>query len=1603
MKIKKALALIFMMLFFIIGYGESEIPNTLITQNPEREVTTVKTNRRKEFGEFNIEINKVISKEIQGMVDPTQRTIFFDMGHLEKPITENDLIFVTEELEVFPSVAETNGQKRWSNVMEKYKKSYKDKTPVENNGLKYTFEAKTDEVDNSVSKTLKVFYMSPPETLYIGVVDKESYEVKAIYKFLASSAILKTNTVVGRANAVFTNEAFELMRADKVTNGYVKDFENIKIVKEKGKQATVESAGQKYFTLYPRDNTFLDTPDFTKIEKIKITNTKNGMSLEIQKAQMTTLPLSDGSIFKMKYTVTADKIEVIVIPVIFGNTPEADFKIEFLDNTNKSISTSILNTKFPNITHEGIGISSKDGTKNSLAPNNNYDIGIENDKIIENLTINNDQKTYLGGKIGLKAEGKNLQYIFYLLKVNDSLKLEFISENGDILNNTNGVYTFADKSNQNNKLEFTIDKDKSKVTMKVPSWDLSKINKSFYFEVKDTQQKSIYKVPLFISLPATKVSTGKMLFNYYSSYEDKFNSTTTETMDVINPEANLNYGEISVSEGEYPFSRNLIGAEKYYLNDSQEEKKFNMEYTNLALTNLSDVNIKYKYDIGNDKTGISVGFTKSDWEKLLSSRSTGSFKMTFKNYYGLTIGTYTIEIMANQKRESQVTIDNIERLFEKELVANQAVTTGKIFGVSDQSNIYSEKSNISGIEKEGKIFGISITGEELRYYDLQINDKIDLVGSNGTKKSYTISGDKEMEATTNVSIGFTSPSFIKRSINTEKSIYFILKNYDVSKGLDEEIGITISRNGKELFRDNLKIKVEPLNKVTDVKLNIMLLKSGNEYINKRLTISGKDVISTSGNIYGGVTLVDGNQGDFPIDITGIKYIDVRRHMLNLSQPQDGDKTDVPIEEFIKGYYVQQELTSVSYINKIKIFLDSNKNFSFVIDNTQNPYLNLKVELDLKDENKKIIKKYTITFYETRTNSNSNVSTLDLGNIGDINKYIKDYLLNENSNKKSLEIKTKRSYISNPNITLESDFYKNIIYSTKYAIQTIFPVGGAGYQTETEIDYSFYDKERLAGVGKATLYKDSSTPEISKIEKMVLEDGTEVSVGFVRAIDFYKEQKLFFQINKLGSHVYKGSYNYKTQIEQKGDTTMSGSISERAITDINFTIPKIEYQPIGISSSGENKNGLCPKFPFYFGTNNSTFNEGLDDSALSDHATKDSLNLNNGDIPYLIQRYNEIPTTDIDNFIMLEDTTAQKITSRNGRWIIDYANNQQIILEIIGKKGDGITKNKVKVRFSKWDDTPIKKNLKFLVYDDNRLNYFEVPINIDIKETKKTTGKLEIKLNEKYRNESNVYTKRFSFYDKTTEDKNDIFILRDSEKGEELGKLITETGTFDPERNTSNNNILLGGINLEVETNGKIISLKKGGIFDISGFSVYVGYDNNSNNKTGRLEMATEKWTNDIQKTFKLRVKNDYGVTVAEYDVTISGEGNQLKDEAFFNFGVVNSAMKHLETTVIKEIPLNEVVSDIKVEFSEKNPTLTLNGKAVASAPEDEKLYVTGFDVRYAEKDRIDPKKWNIKVSGFLAPLTSTDKKKEGKYTCPDPIFMSITVKDSGKGTREIKE
>lgn len=213
-------------LLFSLSYSEGEIPNTVVKDNPKAEVTTVKSKERRTTpAELNIEVKKVKSSDLAGSVDTEKKEIKFDLSEAgmnaeaSRIITKDKLIHVTKELETYPSVSTTNGRKKWSNVLEKYKTAKRTGKAVENDGL-ITELIEIAEEGKQLKKELKVGYTeeNPPSNVYIGVLNKNNYELEKIYKYgkntfslrgtVNDMLILKSNFPEARVIRLNSNYSF---------------------------------------------------------------------------------------------------------------------------------------------------------------------------------------------------------------------------------------------------------------------------------------------------------------------------------------------------------------------------------------------------------------------------------------------------------------------------------------------------------------------------------------------------------------------------------------------------------------------------------------------------------------------------------------------------------------------------------------------------------------------------------------------------------------------------------------------------------------------------------------------------------------------------------------------------------------------------------------------------------------------------------------------------------------------------------------------------------------------------------------------------------------------------------------------------------------------------------------------------------------------------------------------------------------------------------------------------------------------------------------------------------------------------------------------------
>lgn len=88
---------LFMNLLFTTLTIANEVPNTLIIDNPNRPVSTTETFKKRERAEFDLNIKKISTFDVDGYVSSEQKLISFELDELET----NDNFYLTENKNIF--------------------------------------------------------------------------------------------------------------------------------------------------------------------------------------------------------------------------------------------------------------------------------------------------------------------------------------------------------------------------------------------------------------------------------------------------------------------------------------------------------------------------------------------------------------------------------------------------------------------------------------------------------------------------------------------------------------------------------------------------------------------------------------------------------------------------------------------------------------------------------------------------------------------------------------------------------------------------------------------------------------------------------------------------------------------------------------------------------------------------------------------------------------------------------------------------------------------------------------------------------------------------------------------------------------------------------------------------------------------------------------------------------------------------------------------------------------------------------------------------------------------------------------------------------------
>lgn len=152
MKIRGGIYQFLVICFFCksLAFGNSQISNTLIYDNPETPVSTIKANSKDRPAELNINIKKFSSLKIDGILNRNKDLINFILPDL---IKENEDIFVTDNLNIFTM---NNNIKIIKNIQFKVFKE---------------------------NKFVEVNYKTAPKNIYIVKYSKENRNLVALYRW----------------------------------------------------------------------------------------------------------------------------------------------------------------------------------------------------------------------------------------------------------------------------------------------------------------------------------------------------------------------------------------------------------------------------------------------------------------------------------------------------------------------------------------------------------------------------------------------------------------------------------------------------------------------------------------------------------------------------------------------------------------------------------------------------------------------------------------------------------------------------------------------------------------------------------------------------------------------------------------------------------------------------------------------------------------------------------------------------------------------------------------------------------------------------------------------------------------------------------------------------------------------------------------------------------------------------------------------------------------------------------------------------------------------------------------------------------------------------
>lgn len=171
-KIKNIFILFFCCIVPLLGI-EREIPHRIVTENPKKEVTEIKSLKKyKEKAELNITVTKVKTENLVVEVDQKRRKIFAKFENVE-----GEEIQTIERLEDIINSKTAKGRRILN------QKAFHKLKRVKRNVVEDNLKTKRYDINVGKKRTkLEIKYREIPKNLYFAVMDGKSDKIKKLYK-----------------------------------------------------------------------------------------------------------------------------------------------------------------------------------------------------------------------------------------------------------------------------------------------------------------------------------------------------------------------------------------------------------------------------------------------------------------------------------------------------------------------------------------------------------------------------------------------------------------------------------------------------------------------------------------------------------------------------------------------------------------------------------------------------------------------------------------------------------------------------------------------------------------------------------------------------------------------------------------------------------------------------------------------------------------------------------------------------------------------------------------------------------------------------------------------------------------------------------------------------------------------------------------------------------------------------------------------------------------------------------------------------------------------------------------------------------------------------